>query len=92
MPVPVTRDAVTTVITVLTRDILTTPTASSTAPGSVTSTASCSVTLTHTGGLDGEPDARIDFIITGYYLMALLGVNLLANNVKRETEPMLFMK
>ena len=78
------RDAVTTVITVLRRDILTTPTASSTAPGSVTSTASCSVTLTHTGGLDGEPDARRDFIITRYSLMALLGVNLLDNNGKRE--------
>ena len=80
MPVSVTRDVVTTVITGLRRDILTTPTASSTALESVTLTGSCSVSLTHTGGLGGEQDVSREFIITGDYLMPSLGVNLLADN------------
>ena len=79
MPVSVTRDVVTTVITDLRRDILTTGTASSTAPESVTSTASCTVTHTHTGGLGGETGASRDLISTDSYLMVLLGVNLLGS-------------
>ena len=79
MPVSVTRDVVTTVITDLRRDILTTDTASSTAPESATSTGSCLVTQTHTGGLGGELDVSRDLILTDSYLMVLLGVNLLGS-------------
>ena len=79
MHVSVTRDAVITVITDLRGDILTMTTASSTAWGSVTSTASFSVTHTHTGGLGGELDVSRDLILTDRYLMVLLGVNLLGS-------------